>query len=82
MNVAEYFALKDLPEDKCAIVYHIEFKGDEGLFYLSDDNYTAFEEQEVLIQDGLDYTITNVSEYYTQTDGQKVTRIQLVYPPR
>ena len=55
--------MNDLSQGKCAVVYQIQFMGDEGLFYLSDGSYTAFNEREVLIQDGLDYTIIDVSEY-------------------
>ena len=55
---AESFALNDLPDGMCPVLYHIEFTGNEGLFYLSDLNYTAFLEREVLVQDGLEYRIT------------------------
>ena len=81
LSVAQHFAVTDLPSDKCAVVYQIQFMGDEGLFYLSG-NYTAYNEEEVLIQDGLDYTIIDIQEYTAQITGQKITKVKLAYPPR
>ena len=56
-DVARQFALSELPDQKLPVIYHIKFTGDEGLFYLSDTRFTAFEEDEVLIQDGFEYRI-------------------------
>ena len=61
---AEIFALNDLPNGMCPVLYDIEFTGNEGLFYLSDLNYTAFMEREVLVQDGLEYRITAIREVH------------------
>ena len=61
---AENFAVNDLPDGMCPVLYHIEFTGNEGLFYLSDLNYTAFLEREVLVQDGLEYRITEMREIH------------------
>lgn len=49
IDVARDFALNDVPEEKCAVLYHIKFTGKEGIFYMSDPKYTAFLEQEVLV---------------------------------
>ena len=48
LGVARGFALNDLPVNREPVVYHIFFKGDEGLFYLSND-FSAYQEREVLI---------------------------------
>ena len=58
--MAKNFAINDLPADKCPVIYHIKFTGSEGLFYLSDRNFSEFAEyeREVLIQDGLSYLVT------------------------
>ena len=44
------------------VIYKIIFKGQKGLFEMSKD-YTAYPgEDEVLIQDGLEYKIKNVEK--------------------
>lgn len=55
--MARDFALNDIPDDKFAVIYDIKFTGDEGLFNMSDPRYSAFDEDEVLIQDGFEYKI-------------------------
>ena len=64
----------------CPVLYHIVFTGNEGLFYLSDLNYTAFLEREVLVQDGLEYRITEMREVHLSR-GKTLTLVNLVYPP-
>lgn len=59
--MARQFALFEIPEDKFAVIYDIKFTGDEGLFNLSDPCFTAFDEGEVLIQDGFEYKIEAVN---------------------
>lgn len=55
------FALTDVKIDQIPVVYKIKFNGQLGLFEMSD-LYTAYPgEDEVLIQDGLEYLITNKS---------------------
>ena len=51
-----------LKEDQTAVVFEISFKGSSGLFQLTQ-GFTAYpEENEVLVQDGLTYRVTENSE--------------------
>ena len=51
------FALKELKDDQVPVVFEIYFKSKKGFFELTDE-FTAFPgENEVLIQDGLEYLI-------------------------
>ena len=63
------------------IIYKINFNGSKGLFEMSDD-YTAFAgEDEVLIQDGLEYTVKNVEKIYVDEKQEAgYTQITLQYP--
>ena len=56
MEVALRFALNDLEENhKIAVVFQIEFNGNKGFFEMTK-GYSAFpKEDEVLVQDGLEY---------------------------
>ena len=81
-SVAIGFAVDKLQADLCPVLYNIKFTGDEGLFYMSDENYSAFkDEDEILIQDGFDYRINSITEFNHDDTGQKITEIQLTYPP-
>ena len=61
-NVAKKFALQDLRDDQIPVIFEIEFKGQTGLFELTPD-YTAYPgENEVLVQDGLQYLIMDNTE--------------------
>jgi hypothetical protein len=76
------FALDKLTADMCPVIYKIQFIGDEGLFYLSDSNFSAFKaEQEILLQDGLDYRIISITEENDAATGHTITEVELVYPP-
>ena len=56
INFASFNAADD---DKIPVVFEIIFRGDKGLFKLTQ-GYSAFpEEGEVLVQDGLEYRITS-----------------------
>ena len=47
----------NLPPEKTPVVFEIEFHGTSGLFELSSE-FTAYpDEQEVLVQDGLEYRV-------------------------
>jgi hypothetical protein len=80
--VAKHFALSDLPQDKCSIIYHIKFSGDEGLFYMSDPRFTAFQEDEVLVQDGLEYSIDDVKKEKDEESGRPFITVTLSYPAK
>ena len=81
IDVAREFALNDLPDDKEAVIYDIRFTGDEGLFNMSDSRYTAFEEDEVLIQDGFEYKIDKVQKRFDFENLTNVVTVTLLYPP-
>ena len=54
------FAFKNLKEKELSVLYRIEFKGKTGLFEMTSE-YTAFPvEEEVLVQDGLRYSIMSI----------------------
>ena len=58
MEVALSFALNDIDESyKIAVVFQIEFNDKNGFFKMTK-GYPAFpEEDEVLVQDGLEYSV-------------------------
>ena len=57
-EVAVRFALARVKDYQVSVVIQINFKGSKGLFEMSK-GYSAFaDEEEVLIQDGLQYLVT------------------------
>lgn len=69
-----------MPEGIIPVLFQIKFKGDKGLFELSEE-FTAYpEEDEVLIQDGLEYKVVENKREYD--DNQVEYRlVTLKYPP-
>ena len=60
----------------------IFFESKKGLFELTDE-FTAFPgEDEVLVQDGLQYLIIDNIEKITDNTNKKYRLIQLAYPAR
>ena len=58
MEVALRFALKDLEEShKIAVVFQIEFNCNKGFFEMTKGCSAFPEEDEVLVQDGLEYSV-------------------------
>ena len=82
LDIAKEFALSELPEGKRAVVYHIKFTGDEGLFYMSDNRFTAFEEDEILVQDGFEYRIDSIEEEKDEWTQKMIVNVVLVYPAK
>ena len=80
IDVAREFALYEIPDDKLPVIYDIRFTGDEGLFNMSDSRFTAFEEDEVLIQDGFEYKIDKVEKRFDFEILKHVTTVTLLYP--
>lgn len=80
LDVAKEFAFSDLEEDKVAVIYNIVFNDDEGLFSMNDRRFTAFEEEEVLLQDGLEYRIVSIEEKEDQDLNIPYVNITLIYP--
>lgn len=63
------FAFENLKEDQLPVVFEIEFKGQFGLFEYTPE-YTAFpQEEEVLVQDGLEYRILSKSIHETENNN-------------
>ena len=59
LSVAKGFALKNLGDDKIPVIFKIHFKGHRGLFAMTHE-YSAYPEDEVLVQDGLEYKVTGI----------------------
>ena len=77
---AKKFAVSDKDDGKVAVVFVIEFRGQKGLFEMTRD-YTAYpDEGEVLLQDGLQYLITDKTESKCEATGIPIHLIKLQYP--
>ena len=73
------FATTGCSPEQLPVVFEIHFKGKSGLFEL-DDSITAYPgEQEVLLQDGLEYRVLSNTEKETQDTRHKFRLIQLQY---
>ena len=57
VNVAVNFAFKHLKEDQVPVILDITFKGNSGLFELTEGFSAYPDEGEILLQDGLTYKI-------------------------
>ena len=57
------------------MVYQIDFHGSKGLFEMSEGYSSYAGEEEVLIQDGLQYSITDIEE--KKEDGKPFLHITL-----
>ena len=71
-------------EDLIPVVFEINFYGQQGLFEMTK-GYTAFpNEREVLIQDGLEYSISQNIEASMQYDKTQINYhlIKLHYPAK
>ena len=65
-NVAIEFALDNPQQNLLPVVFHIEFVSQVGLFQMSKE-YTAYpDEDEILIQDGLQYRVKSVTKLKTE----------------
>lgn len=47
---------------------------------MSGDDYTAYQEDEVLLQDGFQYTIDSIEETRVETTNQKLLIVKIIYP--
>ena len=63
------------------VIYKINFNGSKGLFEMSADYSSYAGEDEVLIQDGLEYTVKNMEKIYVD-EKQEASYIQITlqYP--
>ena len=61
------FSFDFLSESEVAVIYQINFNTDKCLFDL--EGYSSYpEEHEVLVQDGLNYTISDIKMQTNQDD--------------
>ena len=78
-EVAKKFALENVKEGMISVVYEINFKKENGLFALTSE-YSAYpNEQEVLVQDGLEYSIMAIEDH--ENNNNPYTIIRLEHPP-
>ena len=47
---------------------------------MSDPRFTAFQEDEVLVQDGLEYRIDSVKNETDEGSGKQIVYVKLSYP--
>lgn len=84
-RIAMLFAFLKLQEGEIPVIFQINFTGDKGLFEMSK-GYSVFpSEDEVLVQDGLEYRVLENKEVTVhETDhkyaGKKYQLIVLQYP--
>ena len=77
IRVAKKFANFDLKDDEMPVIYEISFHGQKGLFQLTSE-FTAFPgEEEVLVQDGLKYLITQNTKIKCESTGQIFCLVRL-----
>ena len=64
--------MQELKEGQVPVVFEVTFKGIQGLFELTQD-FTAYpgEEDEILLQDGLEYLITDNVKTITDDTNDK-----------
>ena len=62
------------------VILEIHFKKNTGFFELTSEFSAYPEEEEVLVQDGLQYLITDNSEIETPNPNKKLRLIKLKYP--
>ena len=77
-SIALKFSLSDLKEGQMSVVYHIDFHKDKGLFDM--EGFSCYnQEKEVLVQDVLDYSITDIEK--KNDNGTPYYKIFLRHPP-
>ena len=67
----------DKESDLIPVIFRIKFMGSKGLFEMSRGYSAYHNEDEVLIQDGLEYTVESIEKIYNDNKCQLVT---LKYP--
>ena len=77
--IAKDFALVNLTKDKFPVIFAIHFNSQKGLIAMNDE-CSAYNESEVLVQDGLEYSITK--KEYVKVEGKQVCCIHFVYPAK
>ena len=74
------FSQQNCQHDQLPVVFEIQFLQNFGLFYLSSE-YTAYpDEDEVLIQDGLQYQVLESKEMIEEQSGKKYVLIRMRHP--
>ena len=67
-------------DGKVPVVFEIIFKGETGLLELTSETTAYPGEEEILVQDGLEYLIIDSFEQTTEVHNKKFRLIQLQYP--
>lgn len=84
-SIAMKFAFRQLASEQVPVIFEIEFKGENGLFEMSRGFSVFPGEDEILIQDGLEYRVLdNMQKKAIHTSrkisNQKYQFIKLGYP--
>ena len=80
LQTAINFALQECEYPQVPVILEIHFKKNTGFFEMTSE-YSAYpEEEEVLVQDGLQYLITGNIEMEVENSNKKIKVIQLKYP--
>ena len=80
MQCAAVFALRDVKSHQIPVVLEIEFKGLGGIFEMGEGFSAYPEEEEVLLQDGLQYSIGAITEEFTDDTKERFFFVELKYP--
>ena len=80
MQRAAMFAFRDVKSYQIPVVLEIEFKGLGGIFEMGEGFSAYPDEEEVLLQDGLQYSIEAVTEKFTHDTKEQFFIVKLKYP--
>ena len=78
MTIAKDFALVNLTKDKFPVIFAIHFNSQKGLIAMNEE-CSAYNESEVLVQDGLRYLVIDNIEKFTKDTNLKFYLIQLSF---
>ena len=77
---AQIFAFEGLKTDQVPVVLQIEFEGHDGIFEMGEGFSAYPEEEEVLLQDGLEYSLQDVTEHLAHDTDKPYFIVKLKYP--
>ena len=79
-DVAKVFACSELSSTQRPVVFKITFYGNYGLLELSNESSAFKDENEVLLQDGLEYLVTQVRNINAKEGEMEYLVVELQYP--